>query len=710
MVKKILKNPFITLFSLFFFVVLVHQILPQNISYPYTPKKPVKDLYFDTTIIDPYQWLEDNYSPKTKSWVEKQNSTTNRYLRKISYRNNIEKRLKEVWDYPSYSIPFKKGNNYYFYKNDGMQNQSVLYTTESLDKEPEVLLDPNTLSKDGTIALRGTYFSKSCNYMGYALSKAGSDWIEFYILNLKTRNLLKDKINWVKFSGMSWHGNGFYYTKYPKPDKNNTLSGRNENSKVFYHLLGTTQDADKLVFFDPKTPRIAPSVATSSDEKFLFLYKSKGTYGNALFFRDSWNKTEGWDIIVDDYKAEIKIIDHYKGKFIAQTDRNAPYGRVVLIDPKNPGEEHWLTLLNGNKNEVLNSTTLVGGKLFAHFTKDVLSIWKVYAPNGDFLYKVDLPGKGIINGFNGHLTDKITWYSFNNFVTPTEIYQYNIQNNKSKIYKRSHAKFENEKYEMRQEFYISKDSTMIPIFIAHRKDLAFDMERPTLLYGYGGFNIAVKPYFNKSNIILLESGGVFASANIRGGGEYGQEWHESGMLFNKQNVFDDFIFAAKYLFKEGITSPDYLAIKGGSNGGLLVGAVINQRPELFRVAFPEVGVMDMLRYEKFTIGHAWAVEYGTAKEEKSFKNLLKYSPIHNVKRNLNYPSTFIYTADHDDRVVPAHSFKYAATLQNAQSTGNPKLIRIGKSAGHGAGKPTKKKIKEEAEKWSFMFYEMGLKY
>ena len=313
MVKKILKNPFLALFSLFFFVVLVHQILPQNISYPYTLKKPVKDLYFDTTITDPYRWLEDEYSPKTKSWVEKQNSTTNRYLRKISYRNNIENRLKEVWDYPSYSIPFKKGNNYYFYKNDGMQNQSVLYTTESLDKEPEVLLDPNTLSKDGTIALRGTYFSKSCNYMGYALSKAGSDWIEFYILNLKTRNLLKDKINWVKFSGMSWHGNGFYYTKYPKPDKNNTLSGRNENSKVFYHLLGTTQDADKLVFFDPKTPRIAPSVATSSDEKFLFLYRSKGTYGNALFFRDSWNKTEGWDIIVDDYKAEINIIDHYKG-------------------------------------------------------------------------------------------------------------------------------------------------------------------------------------------------------------------------------------------------------------------------------------------------------------------------------------------------------------------------------------------------------------
>jgi len=509
---------------------------------------------------------------------------------------------------------------------------------------------------------------------------------------------------------MSWHGNGFYYTRYPKPEKNDQFSGTNENSKVYYHLLGTSQDADELVFFDPSTPKISPWVSSSKDERFLFLYRSKGTYGNSLYFRDTWNNAEGWNTIVDDYDGEINIIDHFKGKLIAQTDRDAPYGKIVSINPDNPDEKFWKTLINGSGNEVLNNVNLVGERLIAHFTKDVLSIWKVYNLNGEFLYTIDLPGKGIVNGFNGMSDDNTTWYSFNNFVTPTEIYQYDIKLNNSKIYKKSQANFASDDYEMRQEFFLSKDSTMIPIFLAYKKGISFDMERPTLLYGYGGFNIPIKPYFSKSNIILLESGGVYASANIRGGSEYGQEWHEGGMLLNKQNVFDDFIYAAKYLFKEGISSPEFLAIKGGSNGGLLVGAVVNQRPDLFRVAFPEVGVMDMLRYEKFTIGHAWAVEYGTVKNKTFFENLIKYSPIHNIRKDLEYPSIFIYTADHDDRVVPAHSFKYAATLQKLQKEGNPKLIRIGKSAGHGAGKPTSKIIREAADKWAFMFYEMGIEY
>ena len=591
-----------------------------------------------------------------------------------------------------------------------MQNQSVLYVRDSLNGAPRVLLDPNSLSKDGSISLKGTFFSKNNKYMGYSTSKSGSDWTEFFIVDLEKNALIKDHLDWIKFSGMSWHGNGFYYTRYPKPQKNNQFSGSNENSKVFYHLLGTSQEADELVFFDPNTPRISPSVSSSNDERFLFLYRSNGTYGNSLFFRDTWNDDEGWDPIVDDYEGEINIIDHFNGKLIAQTDRNAPYGKVVSINPNNSGEKFWETLISGNKNEVINNVNLIGGKLITHFTKDVLSICKVYNLSGEYLYTIDLPSKGIVNGFNGNDDDKITWYSFNNFVTPTEIYQYDIESNSSKIYQKTQSNFVSNDYTMRQEFYLSKDSTLIPIFIAHKKDISFDMERPTLLYGYGGFNIPIKPYFNKSNIILLESGGVYASANIRGGSEYGQEWHEAGMLLNKQNVFDDFIFAAKYLFKEGICSPEFLAIRGSSNGGLLVGAVVNQRPDLFRVAFPEVGVMDMLRYEKFTIGHAWAVEYGTVNNKIFFENLIKYSPIHNIKKDLDYPSIFIYTADHDDRVVPAHSFKYAATMQYLQEKGNPKLIRIGKSAGHGAGKPTTKIISEAADKWAFMFYEMGIKY
>lgn len=706
-----MKNPFIILFLIIFFIIALHRTMPQGIIYPSTLKTPIVDKYFDTTIVDPYRWLEDDYSSKTQSWVDKQNIITDRYLRKIPFRRKIEKRLKNIWDYPSIGLPFKKGDRYYFYQNDGLQNQAVLYVKNSLEGPAKVLIDPNTFSKDGSVSLRGTYFSNNKKYMGYSISKSGSDWTEFLVLDLENNTLLKDHLDWIKFSGMTWHGNGFYYTRYPKLEDNNQFSGTNEDSKVYYHLLGTSQDTDEIVFFDPNTPKISPWVSSTEDERYLFLYRSKGTYGNSLYFRDTWNNADGWTQILDDYDSEINIIDHYNGKLIAQTDRNSPYKKIVRIDPDNPGENDWKTLISGNKNEVLYNVNLVGGKLIAHFTKDVLSVWKVYDLDGNYLSTIDLPGKGIVNGFNGGAEQNTTWYSFNNFVTPTTIYQYNVKTNLSKLYKSSEANFSSDNYVMRQEFYFSKDSTMIPIFIAHKKDIDLDMERPTLLYGYGGFNISIKPYFSKSNVILLESGGVYASANIRGGSEYGQEWHDGGMLLNKQNVFDDFIYAAKYLFKEGITSPDYLAIKGGSNGGLLVGAVLNQRPDIFRVAFPEVGVMDMLRYEKFTIGHAWSVEYGTVEKKIFFDNLIKYSPIHNIKKDLTYPSVLIYTADHDDRVVPAHSFKYAATMQEQVQKGdNPILIRIGKGAGHGSGKPTTKIIQETADKWAFMFHEMGIRY
>ena len=708
--RKLLNQPLLILMICTLFIISLHHFFPKEIQYPHTEQVLISDDYFDTTITESYRWLEDDYSKKTKAWVQKQNTFTDRYLRKISFRRKIEKRLKEIWDYPSIGTPFQRGDNIYYYKNDGLQNQSILYASNIQKKNERIIIDPNKFSNDGSISLGGVYFSKNNKYMGYSVNSSGSDWREFYILDLETGELLKDHLKWIKFSGMSWHGNGFYYTRYPEPKEEDKFSIKNENSKVYYHHLGTSQTADEIVFYNAKTPRISPSVSSSDDERFLFLYQYNGTYGVSISFRDTWKSSEGWTPIVADFNSDIYILDYVNGFFIAQTDRNSPFKRIIKIDPNNPNEKYWITLLSGTKDTVISNVNLVGGRLLVHFTKDVLSLWKVYDLNGNYLHNVNLPGKGIVNGFNGKKDQYLTWYSFNNLVNPTTIYQYDIENNISSIYEKSQANFNYDEYVMKQEFYLSKDGTVIPIFLAHKKDLIMDGNRPTLLYGYGGFNISIKPYFSKSNIILLENDGVYAIANIRGGSEYGQDWHEQGMLLNKQNVFDDFVYAAKYLFNKGITSPDHLAIKGGSNGGLLVGAVINQRPDICRVAFPEVGVMDMLRYEKFTIGHAWSVEYGSISEEKHFKNIIKYSPLHNIKHGEKYPSVMIYTADHDDRVVPAHSFKYAATLQNSQGSNNPVLIRIGMSAGHGAGKPTEQKIKEASEKWSFMFNEMGISF
>ena len=705
-----MKNPTLVLIASGIFIIILHQNVPPELKYPVTATGDVVDTYFDTTISDPFRWLEDDHAEATKAWVTKQNAFTSSYMRKIPYRQKIEKRLTEIWNYPSQGMPFKKGEKYYFYKNDGLQNQSVLYVQDSPTTEAKVFMDPNKFSKDGTIALGGTYFSYDNNYMGYSINRAGSDWQEFYVLDITTGKLLQDHLTWVKFSGMSWRGNGFYYKSYPRPNENKELSAANENSKVYYHKLGTSQASDELIFYDPATPKISPWVSTTDDERFLFLYRSSGTYGNSLAFRDTRSTNTDWTSIIDDYSSSIGVMDHINGKLIVQTDRNAPFKKIVRIDPDKPSEKHWETLIAGTKDEVLSYVNLVGGKYLAHFTEHVTSVWKVYDLDGNYLYNVDLPGKGIVNGFGGKKDQYITWYTFNNSVNPSTIYQYNIKENISTVFKESEAKFDRNNYTLEQQFYPSKDGTMIPIFLAHKKGLEMDGQRPTLLYGYGGFNISIKPYFSKANIILLENDGVYALANLRGGSEYGQDWHEAGMLNNKQNVFDDFIAAADYLEKKGITSPDYLAIRGGSNGGLLIGAVLNQRPDLCKVAYPEVGVMDMLRYEKFTIGHAWSVEYGSVEEQIHFDNLVKYSPLHTIKDGAEYPSVLVYTADHDDRVVPAHSFKYAATLQAGQGGSYPILIRVGKSSGHGAGKPTKKIIKEYAEKWAFMFYEMGLDF
>ena len=693
-----------------FLLLVLHQKAPEELRYPSTATVDVVDTYFDTTIADPYRWLEDDYSNKTKAWVAKQNAFTDGYMRRIPYRRKIEKRLTEIWNYPTQSMPSKKGEKYYFYKNDGLQSQSVMHVMDTPTGESRVFLDPNKFSSDGTIALGGTYFSKDYRYMGYSINKAGSDWQEFYVMNVQSKELLADHLTWIKFSGMAWSGDGFYYKRYPTPKEGYEFSESNEHAKVYYHRIGTPQEADELIFYEPDNPKLAPSISVSDDERFLFLYRSSSTYGNMFSFKDTNEPNPEWIHIVDDLNSNFRIMDNIGESLIAQTDRNAPFKKIVRIDPKNHEEENWETLIEGTKDQVLSYVNFVGGKFFAHFTEDVTSVWKVYDLNGKFLYNVDLPGKGIVSGFNGKKDQMITWYTFNNSVNPPTIYQYDIEKNISSVYKESEAKFDRNKFTLKQEFYTSKDGTNIPIFIAHKKGLQMDGKRPTLLYAYGGFNVVIKPYFSKVNSILLENGGVYAVANLRGGGEYGQNWHEAGMLLKKQNVFDDFIAAAEYLERSGITSPNYLAIRGGSNGGLLIGAVLNQRPDICKVAFPEVGVMDMLRYEKFTIGHAWAVEYGSVDEEVHFNNLVNYSPLHTIQKGAEYPSVLVYTADHDDRVVPAHSFKYAAALQKGQGGTNPILVRIGQSAGHGAGKPTSKIIKEYAEKWAFMFYEMGVGY
>ena len=706
-----MNNIYIKLAGLFIIITLLHRFAPTPLKYPKTEKsKNIIDIYHGDSIEDEYRWLEDDNSKQTKAWVQKQNSFTDRYMRKIPFRKKIKDRLTELWDYPTLSMPFIKNNHIYFYKNDGLQNQSVLYVKKNIydsDSIASVVINPNTFSNDGTESLGGIYFSNDNEYLGYSVQKSGSDWREFYIRDLSTGLNLNDHIKWVKFSGMSWSGNGFFYSSFPKPKQGEELSKINENSKIYYHKIGSKQSEDKLIFYDPDNPKISPYASTTNDGRFLIIYRSKGTYGQSLMVKDLNKPDSDLINIIDDYTSETSIVDHINGKLIAITDRNAPKKTVVLIDPDNPKESNWVTLISEN-NDVLTSVNLLNGNLIAHYMVDVISKWRVFDIEGNIIKEIPLPGPGISSGFGGDNNQLFTWYRFESLVHPPTIYIYDLNNHSSKIYYDSKANFEKDKYKLKQDFYISKDGTKIPIFIAHDKDLVLDNLRPTLLYGYGGFNISIKPYYNKTIPIILENGGVYASANIRGGGEYGQEWHEAGMLNNKQNVFDDFISAAQYLIKEGYTSTETLAIRGGSNGGTLVGAVINQKPNICRVAFPEVGVMDMLRYEKFTIGWAWAVEYGTVENESYFKNLLSYSPLHNITER-NYPSVLVYTADHDDRVVPAHSFKYAAKLQQNQISKDPILIRIGSSTGHGAGRPTKKVIEEYAEKWAFMFYEMGIK-
>lgn len=697
--------------NLIYIVIIAGVIMMQScgnekrIKYPETKRGNVTDNYFGTQVADPYRWLENDTSAETEDWVNRENKVTFDYLNKIPFRDKVKKRLAQIWDYPKYSVTFKKANRYFFFKNDGMQNQSVLYMQESLDAKPEVLLDPNKLSDDGTVALASYDVSKDGKYLAYGISRSGSDWNEIYVMKIDGREKLFDHLMWIKFSGISWKGDGFYYSRYDEPT-GSKLAARNEYHKVYYHKIGDPQSKDRLVYQNKEYPLRNYNASTTDDEKFLILYETETTSGNALYFKDLTKKNSGFTQIVQGFDNDYTVVDDWNGKLLVRTDYDAPRYRLIEIDPNKPSKENWKTILP-EKKEVLESVNIVGGKIVAEYMKDAYSQAFVHDMNGKQIAKLDLPGIGTMSGFNGQKDENTAFYSFTSFTVPSTIYKYNVAENKSEIYREPELLYDKVSFVTEQVFYKSKDGTKIPMFIVHQAGLEMNGQNPTLLYGYGGFNVSLTPTFSPTRLLLLEQGGIFALANIRGGGEYGEEWHKAGIKEKKQNVFDDFIAAAQYLIDNNFTSPDYLAIQGGSNGGLLVGAVMTQRPDLMKVALPAVGVMDMLRYQLFTIGHAWSGDYGTSDTPEGFKYLYKYSPLHNLKPGTCYPATLVTTSDHDDRVVPAHSFKFAAELQHDQACDNPVLIRIETKAGHGAGKPTSKIIDEYADIYSFMFYNMG---
>ncbi|MBL7711266.1 MAG: S9 family peptidase [Chitinophagaceae bacterium] len=683
--------------------------MAQKIQYPQTQKQAQTDVYFGNTIADPYRWLEDDTAKNTEAWVQEQNTVTANYLNAIPFRDRIRERLTELWDYPKNSAPQKEGAYFLSYKNNGLQNQSVLYVQKGLNGAPEVLIDPNKLSADGTVALQATAFSKKQKYFGYAVSASGSDWQEIYIIDFATRTLLKEKLEYVKFTGISWAGDdGFYYSGYDRPKNEATkYSAKTEFQKVYYHKVGTPQSADRLIYEDKAHPLRYVSAGLTEDERFLVLSISEGTDGSEIKVKDLNNKEQkDFITVVPGFKTNAGVVDNVGGSLLLQTNDGAPNYKVVLVDPAKPNAPAKLII--PEQQEKLEGVSTGGGKLFASYLKNACTRVAQYSKDGKLEHDISLPGIGTASGFGSYKEDDFFFYTFTSYVYPPTIFRYDIKTGKSELFKKSEVKFNPDEYETRQVFYPSKDGSKVSMFITCRKGLKLDGTNPTLLYGYGGFNISLTPSFSVANMVFLENGGVYCVANLRGGGEYGEDWHKGGMLANKQNVFDDFIAAAEYLVREKYTSKERLAIRGGSNGGLLVGACLAQRPDLFAVAIPQVGVLDMLRYHKFTVGWGWAVEYGSSDKEADYQYLIRYSPLHNLKKGVCYPATLITTADHDDRVVPAHSFKFAATLQEAQGCDRPALIRIDTKAGHGAGKPTSKTIEEAADIWSFLFYNMHI--
>ncbi len=687
------------------------QLTSQQLQYPQTKKVDQVDTYFGVKVGDPYRWLEDDNSPETARWVEAQNKVTYGYLEKIPFRQQVKQRLENLYNYPKYGAPYRKGEYYIFSKNDGLQNQSVMYIQKGLDGKPEVLIDPNKLSADGTARLGTLSFSKDGRYAVVGVSRSGSDWQDFYVMEVATRKYLPDTLLWTKFSGASWQGDGFYYSRYDPPEKGKELSSKNVNQKVYFHKLHTPQSTDELVYEDRAHPERMNGVGTTQDERFAILFISEsgsGKQGNALYYRDLSKGEKTFQPIVSTISDDsYGVIDNIGDKFLVRTNKNAPNGMVVLVDPKNPEEKNWKNVLP-EKPEPLEGTGTAGGKLFVTYLKDVSTRAYVFGLDGTLENEVELPTLGIASGFGGERDEKTVFYTFTSFTFPTTIYRYDIATKKSTFFRAPGIpSFNPADYETKQVFCKSKDGTSVPMFLVYKKGLILNGKNPTLLYGYGGFNISTTPGFSATRLALLEQGFIYASANMRGGAEYGEKWHAAGTKLKKQNVFDDFIAAAEYLIANKYTSPQMLAIQGGSNGGLLVGAVMNQRLELFKVAIPQVGVMDMLRFHKFTIGHAWIADYGSSDNEEEFKALYQYSPLHNIKEGLNYPATLITTADHDDRVVPAHSFKYAATLQEKYHGENPVLIRIQTRSGHGASS-TSIALEQTADIYSFIFYNLGI--
>ena len=674
--------------------------------YPQTKKVDVIDDYHGTKIADPYRWLEDDNAPEVKAWIEEQNKLTFGYLKGIACRGRIAKRLEELFNYPRYSAPFRVGEYYFFAKNDGLQNQSVIYYQKGLDGEPQVFLDPNSLSADGTVRVGMIGESQDDHYMAIARSEAGSDWQEIRVMEIAGRRELSDRLRWVKFSGAAWSGDGFFYSRYGEPKAGEELKAKNENQKVFYHKLGDPQEKDTLIFEDPAHPLRYYGAWVSEDKRFLYLSISEGTHGSELHFRDLSKENDPFHLLCPGFEFDYEPVDNIGSKFLVHTNCDAPNFRLVLIDGANPAKENWQTVI-AEKPEVLLGVGSAGGKLFCNYLKDVTTRVFQHDLAGKLEREIALPGLGSAGGFGGKKEDKTLFYTFTSFNYPPVIFQYDIASGQSRLFRKSEAKFKPDDYEVKQVFYASKDGTRIPMFIVHKKGLKCDGRNPTYLSAYGGFNASISPYFSAGNLVFLENGGIYAVANLRGGGEYGEAWHRAGMLGKKQNVFDDFIAAAEYLIREKYTSSDRLAVSGASNGGLLVGACMAQRPDLFKVALPAVGVMDMLRYHKFTVGWGWAVEYGSSDNAEQFKYLQAYSPLHNLKEAVNYPATLVTTADHDDRVFPAHSFKFIAALQEKHQGENPVLIRIETRSGHGSSS-LRKAIETAADTWGFVFKNLGM--
>ena len=678
----------------------------QSLSYPMTEKVDTVDVYFGTEVADPYRWLENDTSSATAAWVAAQNEVTNDYLAQIPFRQQLLDRLTSLTNYEKIGTPFKKNGKYYFFKNDGLQNQSVLYTQDTLDGEPTVFLDPNQLSTDGTVALSGVRFSKDGKYAAYTISRSGSDWTEIYVMDVATRQLLDDHIQWAKFSSASWEGDGFYYSAYDAPIEGKEFSNVNENHKVYYHKLGTPQSADKLVYQNPKAPKRFYSAGTSEDQRFLFIFESGAGRGNNIFLKDL-SKNGSINQLTTDFDYQYYPIEVIGDKIYFFTNYNAPKYRIMVADANNPKLENWTELIPESES-VLSGAQVIGGKLFLTYDKDASNHAYVYNLDGTEIQEIELPSLGSV-GFSGDKDDDECFYGFTSFTTPGATYKYDMNTNTSELYRAPKVEFNPEDFVTEQIFFPSKDGVKVPMFLTYKKGLKLDGKNPVLLYGYGGFAISLNPSFSTARIPFLENGGIYAQVNLRGGNEYGEEWHVAGTKMQKQNVFNDFISAAEYLVDNKYTNPSEIAIMGGSNGGLLVGACMTQRPDLFQVAIPQVGVLDMLRYHKFTIGWNWASDYGTSEDSpEMFEYLKAYSPLHNLTPGTKYPATMITTADHDDRVVPAHSFKYAAALQEANDGTNPTLIRIESKAGHGAGKPISKVLEEQADTYSFIMYNLGM--